>query len=220
MHERGSGHLREWPANRRDPARRRGHGPHPARLRSRRSRLLSHVGSRPLRGGRHRPSLIARAIGHGRQAAIAVHKALSGIDPAENIDIWIDETGRVREDHVPALPAPHVVAFKEIMHADYHEHAARQILPPAASDGPELAFAELSGGLAAEAAVAEAGRCMHCGHCMECGSCVESCPGHILEMTDDGPAVAYPSQCWHCGCCRIACPTGSIAYRFPMTMML
>ena len=166
------------------------------------------------------PSLIARAIGHGRQAAIAVHKALSGIDPAENIDIWIDETGRVREDHVPALPAPHVVAFKEIMHADYHEHAARQILPPAASDGPELAFAELSGGLAAEAAVAEAGRCMHCGHCMECGSCVESCPGHILEMTDDGPAVAYPSQCWHCGCCRIACPTGSIAYRFPMTMML
>lgn len=166
------------------------------------------------------PSLIARAIGHGRQAAIAVHKALSGIDPAENIDIWIDETGRVREDHVPALPAPHVVAFKEIMHAEYHGHAARQILPPAASDGPELAFAELSGGLAAEAAVAEAGRCMHCGHCMECGSCVESCPGHILEMTDDGPAVAYPSQCWHCGCCRIACPTGSIAYRFPMTMML
>ena len=166
------------------------------------------------------PSLIARAIGHGRQAAIAVHKALSGMDPAENLDIWIDETGRVREDHVPALPAPHVVAFKEIMHADYHEHAARQILPPAASDGPELAFAELSGGLTAEAAVAEAGRCMHCGHCMECGSCVESCPGHILEMTDDGPAVAYPSQCWHCGCCRIACPTGSIAYRFPMTMML
>ena len=166
------------------------------------------------------PSLIARAIGHGRQAAIAVHKALSGMDPAENLDIWIDETGRVREDHVPALPAPHVVAFKEIMHADYHGHAARQILPPAASDGPELAFAELSGGLAAEAAVAEAGRCMHCGHCMECGSCVESCPGHILEMTDDGPAVAYPSQCWHCGCCRIACPTGSIAYRFPMTMML
>lgn len=92
------------------------------------------------------PSLIARAIGHGRQAAIAVHKALSGMDPAENLDIWIDETGRVREDHVPALPAPHVVAFKEIMHADYHEHAARQILPPAASDGPELAFAELSGG--------------------------------------------------------------------------
>lgn len=65
---------------------------------------------------------------------------------------------------------------KEIMHADYHEHAARQILPPAASDGPELAFAELSGGLTAEAAVAEAGRCMHCGHCMECGSCVESAP--------------------------------------------
>lgn len=80
------------------------------------------------------PSLIARAIGHGRQAAIAVHKALSGIDPAENIDIWIDETGRVREDHVPALPAPHVVAFKEIMHADYHEHARRPdpaLLPPA-----------------------------------------------------------------------------------------
>ena len=41
-----------------------------------------------------------------------------------------------------------------------------------------------------------------------------------LPAVPDGPAVAYPSQCWHCGCCRIACPTGSIAYRFPMTMML
>lgn len=79
------------------------------------------------------------------------------------------------------------------MYANYHEHAARQILSPAASDGPGLVFIEPSGRLAAEVAAVEAGRCMHCGHYMECGLCVESCPGYILEMTDNGPAVAYPS---------------------------
>ena len=166
------------------------------------------------------PSLVARAIGQGRGAALAVHKALSGMDPAQNVDFWIDGEGRVREDRVPALPGPHVVELEEIMNLDHHKRAPRRPVPAPAPDGPGLAFAELCGGFGAEDAQGEAGRCLHCGHCMACGSCVESCPGHILEMTDDGPAVAYPAQCWHCGCCRIACPTGSIEYRFPLTMMV
>ena len=73
---------------------------------------------------------------------------------------------------------------------------------------------------AAEAARAEAARCLHCGHCQSCWQCVASCPGLILKEGEHGPEVAYPDECWHCGCCRIACPTGSISYRFPMTMML
>lgn len=166
------------------------------------------------------PSLVAQAIGQGRRAALAVHKALSGLDPAANLDVWIDNEGRICQEAVPALPEPHVVGFGEIMRVEYHDHASRRAPGVPAWTGPDLAFAELAGGLSGEDARHEAERCLHCGHCMECESCVESCPGHILIMTDDGPAVAYPDQCWHCGCCRIACPTGSIAYRFPLTMLL
>lgn len=166
------------------------------------------------------PSLVAQAVGQGRRAAVAVHKVLSGLGPTVNLDLWINDEGRVCQERVPALPEPHVVDFGEIMRVDYHEHASRREPEVPALAGPELAFAELEGGFSPENARREAERCLHCGHCMACESCVESCPGHILVMTDDGPKVAYPEQCWHCGCCRIACPTGSIAYRFPLTMLL
>ena len=163
------------------------------------------------------PGLVASAIGAGRRAAVAMHRFLIGEKGA--LDVFIDEEGCVSTGKADTPVTPHVVAVEEMMNIDYHEHALRQV-QPVKEDMPGVAFHELEGGLSPEQAEKEASRCMHCGHCMECGSCVESCPGHILEMTDDGPAVAYPAQCWHCGCCRIACPTGSIAYKFPLTMML
>ncbi len=163
------------------------------------------------------PGLVASAIGAGRRAAVALHRFLCGEQAP--LDIFIDEEGNVCTQKAESCVEPHVVAFEEMMNIDYHEHAPRQV-QPVKDAAPGVAFHELEDGLSPEQAVKEASRCMHCGHCMECGSCVESCPGHILEMTDDGPAVAYPAQCWHCGCCRIACPTGSIAYKFPLTMML
>lgn len=166
------------------------------------------------------PSLIAAAVGHGRKVAIAVHKRLSGLAATVNADYWIDSHGQVHQQTIAAQPEPHVVELTEIMNLNHHVHAARRRPAAPADSGPELAFAELVGGFSPDEARAEAERCLHCGHCMSCGSCVESCPGHILEMTDDGPRVAYPDQCWHCGCCRIACPVGAIAYRFPLTMML
>ncbi len=59
--------------------------------------------------------------------------------------------------------------------------------------------------------------------CVGCGTCADICNSHIFvhdRAVDRVPQVRFPDECWHCGCCRIACPTGSIAYRFPMTMML
>ena len=158
------------------------------------------------------PSLVTSAVGSGRHAAAAVHAWLC---QEEGGDV------RVQNGRAVLLAAPgeqHEVAFEDIMHAEYHESIPRH------ESAPEydslLPFAELDKGLSAEDAVMEASRCMHCGHCMDCGSCVEHCPGHILERTEEGPRVLYPQQCWHCGCCRIACPTGSIAYRFPLTMLV
>ncbi|WP_298067153.1 FAD-dependent oxidoreductase [uncultured Mailhella sp.] len=163
------------------------------------------------------PGLVASAIRSGREAAVSLHRFLTGAE--EDMEIFLDA-----EQQVTARPSgqpvtPHTVGAEELMNIDYHECAPRQ-LQPKRSFVPGLTFHELEGGLSSEQAMKEASRCMHCGHCMECGSCVESCPGYILEMGQDGPFVAYPSQCWHCGCCRIACPTGSIAYKFPLTMLL
>ncbi|WP_418765028.1 FAD-dependent oxidoreductase [Mailhella sp.] len=163
------------------------------------------------------PGLVASAIRSGREAAVSIHRILMGEDKV--VEVFIDGEGQVRTAPADAAVTPHVVTVEEIMNVDYHEHAPRE-RQPKRDAVPGVAFHELEGGLSAERSVKEASRCMHCGHCMECGSCVESCPGHILEMGDDGPFVAYPTQCWHCGCCRIACPTGSIAYKFPLTMML
>ena len=165
------------------------------------------------------PGLVSSAIGSGRSVALSLHAYLTGLPAGHTLDAWLEEDGRMTMTVRPALDDAHVVELTEIMRVDYHPHAPRAAAP-ASAERPRLAFAELEGGLPDEAACTEAGRCLHCGHCISCGSCVESCPGHILEMTKDGPVVAYPEQCWHCGCCRIACTTGSIAYRFPLTMML
>lgn len=163
------------------------------------------------------PGLVASAIGAGRKAAVAMHCWLLGTEAALNV--FIDADGQVQTEEAYESVEPHVVTPEEIMNIDYHELAPRE-LQPRLAPVPGIAFHELEGGFTKEQAVKEASRCFHCGHCMSCGSCVEACPGHILAMGDDGPYVAYPAQCWHCGCCRIACPTGSIAYKFPLTMML
>ena len=163
------------------------------------------------------PGLVASAVRCGREAAVSLHRILTGEEGL--LEVFVDDEGNVGTAPAAAEPAAHVVSADEMMNIDYHEHAPRERQPKRAAV-PGVAFHELEGGLSPEQAVREASRCMHCGHCMECGSCVESCPGHILAKGEDGPYVAYPEQCWHCGCCRIACPTGSIAYRFPLTMLL
>jgi NAD-dependent dihydropyrimidine dehydrogenase PreA subunit len=56
--------------------------------------------------------------------------------------------------------------------------------------------------------------------CTQCGICIDDCPGDILNMTDNGPAVLYPDECWHCGNCRISCPCGAVQYEFPLSMLV
>lgn len=163
------------------------------------------------------PGFIASAVKSGRLAAISVHRYLAGEE--KDICVFLDEKGQVHTEPAEQIVIPHVVAMNEIMNIEYHEHAPRNHQPKIQGI-PGMTFSELEGSFSSEQAVNEASRCMHCGHCRECKSCVESCPGHILEMGEDGPFVAYPDQCWHCGCCRIACPTSSIEYRFPLTMRL
>ncbi len=167
-------------------------------------------------------SSIANAIGGGRITAIAVDRKLMGRSAEEPVEIGVSETFDLYRFQTPNAPAPHVVEFEELLNTPYFEKKARVAVAGdnSGSSGPSLSFAELRGGLAPVAAAKEADRCFHCGHCTSCGTCVESCPGHILAMTPEGPQVAYPDECWHCGCCRIGCPGSSVLYEFPLNMLL
>jgi formate hydrogenlyase subunit 6/NADH:ubiquinone oxidoreductase subunit I len=50
--------------------------------------------------------------------------------------------------------------------------------------------------------------------CTKCGLCAESCPGHAVDMTDDGPAFVRPLDCTYCTECEAACPEGAIRCEF------
>ena len=50
--------------------------------------------------------------------------------------------------------------------------------------------------------------------CTRCGVCAENCPGHAVDMTDDGPAFARPQDCTYCAECEEVCPTAAIRCEF------
>jgi formate dehydrogenase (NADP+) beta subunit len=157
------------------------------------------------------PSIVAAAVGQGREAALAVHRFLMG-DPktAEALTIGADSQLRFEVAACGGEQA-HVVRFAEMLNPDHYEKRPRQ-------EGPrstQISFAEQNGGLDGSAA-AEAERCFHCGHCHKCGKCVEDCPGLILVMAERGPEVRYADECWHCGNCRTSCPDSAVSYVFPL----
>ena len=166
------------------------------------------------------PSLVASAIAGGRAAAFDIHAWLNGEEAGRPLDVRVDEEGRLALERPEAKAVPHEVEFGEIVNIVHHAKAPRNRSAALASRGAWLAFEELDGGLAPEAARAEAERCLHCGHCQACGECVASCPGLILKAGDGAPEVAYPDECWHCGCCRLACPGACISFRFPLHTFL
>lgn len=166
------------------------------------------------------PATIARAIGDGRRAAFAAHAFLTG----ENARVYIlnDDNMLEPRDDLGSDAPPYVVPFAEIYGvSQYEETQPRE----ERANHCAKAFAELSLGLAAEEALLEAARCMHCGHCKSCGTCVDDCPGYVLEMVTineslERPEVKFADECWHCANCRTSCPTGAIGFRFPLRMQV
>ncbi len=161
------------------------------------------------------PGTVAAAIGSGRRTALGLHSRL--MDLPDRLMVQVDAERRLVVSGVSPDGQAHVVDFSEISNPGYHEKAPRRESRQAQASS--LPFSEIDAGFDAEAAQAEAGRCLHCGHCINCGTCVERCPGYILVKDEqEGPFVEYPDECWHCGCCRIGCPTGAISIEFPITM--
>ncbi|MBW1803680.1 MAG: FAD-dependent oxidoreductase [Deltaproteobacteria bacterium] len=166
------------------------------------------------------PSTVAQAVGSGRQAAVAIDRYLIGKHPTDQMTVAINGDGHVALEEAVGDVPPHVVAFEEILNIDYHEKTQRRSTEKLSVEASVRSFEEIDKGFGEEEAQCEAGRCFHCGHCTSCGCCVEDCPGHILNMTPEGPQVIFYDECWHCGCCRIACPNGAILYDFPLNMLV
>lgn len=166
------------------------------------------------------PSTVAQALAQGRNTALGVHARLLGLPPRLAAELVPQEDGSLMLAVTGTVPegSPHVVDYAEICNPDYHEHSRRHT--SRAADASPLPFDECDKGLSEDDARGEAARCMHCGHCIDCGACVERCPNYILERDEDGPRVRYPEECWHCACCRTGCPTGSIMFEFPITMLV
>lgn len=156
------------------------------------------------------PSIVAAAVGGGREAALAVDRCLSKAEQAGEV-LAIGDDGQITAEPLAVKEEAHLVKFAEMFNPEYYPKAPRH----AGAVSAELCFAERNAGLGGEAA-AEAERCFHCGHCQKCGLCVEDCPGLILVMGDPGPAVRYADECWHCGNCRTSCPDSAVSYEFPL----
>jgi heterodisulfide reductase subunit A-like polyferredoxin len=157
------------------------------------------------------PSIVARAVGLGRETAVLVNQYLMGGFPDEDALIIGEDSG-IRAETIARPHPPHVVKFAEMFNPEYYGKAARG----KTAVSSRISFMERDSGFDAATAVQEAGRCFHCGHCHKCGKCVEDCPGLILGMVEKGPEVLYPDECWHCGNCRISCPNAAISYEFPL----
>lgn len=162
------------------------------------------------------PASVAGAIGGGRRAAFGAHALLTGEDgPVFALN---DEGVIEARPDLAGDAQPYVVPFEEIHGIAQYEKTAPHTQPRAESAG----FAEINQGYDSEQARTEAARCFHCGHCKGCGTCVDDCPGYVLELhhteRGDRPRVAFGDECWHCANCRTSCPTGAIAFHFPLRM--
>jgi NADPH-dependent glutamate synthase beta subunit-like oxidoreductase len=131
-------------------------------------------------------------VGHGKKAA-------------HHIDAWLRDTSGER-------PPKHPVATFDKLHLWYFGDAARRAQPELPPDEAVAGFEEVVGGLTAQAAAYEAGRCLSCGNCFECDGCFGSCPEDAINkvpMGHQGYEFNY-DKCTGCGTCFDQCPVHAI----------
>jgi len=130
-------------------------------------------------------------VGHGKKAARFIDDYLRGI--------------------VPVSTHKHDLASFDRLHPWYFS----DITPPEQSERTVASritdFGEVTGGLTADEAVFEAGRCLSCGNCFECDGCLGACPEDAVIKL--GPGYRYRfdyDACTGCGICYEQCPVHAI----------
>jgi len=130
-------------------------------------------------------------VGHGKKAA-------------RHIDAWL------LNQNAPSV-AKHELAAFERLHLWYFGDNARRLQPELAPEERVADFNEVVGGLSAEEAVYEAGRCLSCGNCFECDGCLGSCPEDAVIKLGVGNRYRFNyDRCTGCGACFEQCPVHAI----------
>jgi NADPH-dependent glutamate synthase beta subunit-like oxidoreductase len=130
-------------------------------------------------------------VGHGKKAA-------------RHIDAWLRGTA--------AVSAPkHELASFDKLHLWYFGDTPRRQQPELAVEERVADFAEVVGGLSADEAVYEAGRCLSCGNCFECDGCLGACPEDAVIKLGEGHRYRFDyDRCTGCGVCFEQCPVHAI----------
>jgi len=130
-------------------------------------------------------------VGHGKKAAGHIDAYLRGA-PAHR-------------------PAKHDVVTFDALHPWYFGDAARRSQPEQEPAARVTDFTEVVGGLSAEAARYEAGRCLSCGNCFECDGCLGACPENAVIKLGVGNRYRFDyDRCTGCATCYDQCPVHAI----------
>ena len=130
-------------------------------------------------------------VGHGKKAA-------------RNIDAWLRGTDS-------AVAPKHELASFDKLNLWYFGDNARREQPEVAVAERLSDFGEVVGGLAAEEAVYEAGRCLSCGNCFECDGCLGACPEDAVIKLGVGHRYRFDyDRCTGCAVCFEQCPVHAI----------
>jgi NADPH-dependent glutamate synthase beta subunit-like oxidoreductase len=131
-------------------------------------------------------------VGHGKKAA-------------HQIDAWLRGLSGER-------PPKHATATFDKLHLWYFGDASRRTQPHLPPEVSVKGFDEIVGGLTAEAAKFEAGRCLSCGNCFECDGCYAACPEDAINKVPTGHQ-GYEfnyDTCTGCATCYEQCPVHAI----------
>ena len=119
---------------------------------------------------------------------------------------------RERRGAAAIHPPKHELASFDKLHLWYFGDNARRQQPELPPEERIEGFAEVVGGLSAEEAVYEAGRCLSCGNCFECDGCFSACPEKAVIKLGPGKRYEYDFEtCTGCAICYDQCPCGAIA---------
>ena len=130
-------------------------------------------------------------VGHGKKAA-------------RHIDAWL------RSEEVSSAPKHDQASFDKL-HLWYFGDAARRAQPELPLEARTADFAEVVGGLTAEEAEYESGRCLSCGNCFECDGCLGACPEDAVIKLGVGSRYRFDyDRCTGCGACFEQCPVHAI----------
>ena len=134
---------------------------------------------------------VTMGVGHGKKAA-------------RHIDAWLRGA--------PASSSPkHELASFDKLHLWYFGDNARRQQPELPPLERIADFGEVVGGLSAEEAVYEAGRCLSCGNCFECDGCLGACPEDAVIKLGEGHRYRFDyDRCTGCGACFEQCPVHAI----------